>query len=106
MHGEGVAIGLACAARLSVKLGHMSGQDASRVENHLRESGLPSSIRDIATNGAITPDSMLGAMYQDKKVTKGTLTFILMGGIGQSFIARGVTDEVVLDFLSDELNAN
>ena len=105
VHGEGVAIGIACAMRFSARLGHMNGQEASRVENHLRAAGLPSRIRDIVGWSEGT-DAILQAMYQDKKVKQGALTFILARGIGQSFIARGVEPDVVREFLDDELRTS
>lgn len=101
-HGEGVAIGLACAFRLSVRLGHCNGHDAERVVGHLREAGLPTRIRDVPDwNGG--PEAILEAMYQDKKVSAGALTFILARAIGQSFIERGVPPDAVRAFLTDEL---
>src|ERR1700742_5168619 len=47
VHGEGVAIGMALAFRLSVKLGLCPGQDAERFVRHLKAVGLPSAIGDI-----------------------------------------------------------
>ena len=47
MHGEGVAIGMALAFRLSVKLGLCPGQDAERFVRHLKAVGLPAAIGDI-----------------------------------------------------------
>ena len=105
VHGEGVAIGLACAARFSVKLGYMRGQDALRIEHHLQNCGLPVRLAEVRTHEPITPESVLGAMYQDKKIINGELTFILMRGIGQSFIARGIKEQQVTEFLRDELKA-
>lgn len=104
VHGEGVAIGIACAVRFSTYLGHMQGQDASRVENHLRAVGLPGHIKDVP-GWQEDADRILNAMYQDKKVSQGALTFILARAIGQSFIARGVEPHLVRDFLNIELQA-
>ncbi len=104
VHGEGVAIGIACAMRFSARLGHMHGQDASRVEGHLRAVGLPLNILDVPDLDA-TSGEILDAMYQDKKVSRGALTFILARGIGRSFIARGVEPQLVRDFLESELQA-
>ncbi len=101
-HGESVAIGMGCAYRFSAKLGHCAPEDAERMERHLRAVGLPSRISDIAGwNMGAQP--ILDAMYQDKKVERGALTFILARGVGQTFIAKGVPAEAVLDFLRDEL---
>ena len=47
VHGEGVAIGMASAFRFSRDLGLCSGQDAARVEAHLKAVGLPTRMRDI-----------------------------------------------------------
>jgi 3-dehydroquinate synthetase len=102
VHGEGVAIGMACAMRFSVSLGHALGQDAERVASHLHAVGLPSRITDIA-GWSHDPDAILEAMYQDKKVQRGALTFILARGIGQSFVARGVHAQQVHDFLVRDL---
>jgi shikimate kinase / 3-dehydroquinate synthase len=102
VHGEGVAIGLACAMRFSAKLGYASPAEAERVETHLMDTGLPSRITDIEGWNA-GPDEILDAMYQDKKVSRGALTFILARGVGKSFIARGVEGETVRQFLKEEL---
>lgn len=104
VHGEGVAIGMACAFRFSVKQGLCSGQDAGRVEAHLKAVGLPTRIRDIPGWDA-DEKAILDAMYQDKKVQRGKLTFILARGIGKSFIAKGVEPDAVTDFLAGELAA-
>jgi shikimate kinase/3-dehydroquinate synthase len=102
VHGEGVAIGMACAFRLSVRLGLCSGQDAGRVEAHLRAVGLPARISDIPGFDA-SAGEILHAMYQDKKVQHGALTFILARGIGRSFIAKNVDADEVQAFLQSEL---
>ena len=100
-HGEGVAIGLACAFRFSARLGLCPEDDAARVEAHLRAVGLPSRVADIAGFNA-GPDAILEAMYQDKKVERGALTFILARGVGQAFVAKGVAAAEALAFLQAE----
>ncbi len=102
VHGEAVAIGLVAAFRFSVQLGHCPGQDASRVEGHLRTVGLPTEIGQIPGFDG-TAEQILDAMAQDKKVKRGQLTFILARGIGESFIARGVEAGDVRHYLEDAL---
>jgi shikimate kinase/3-dehydroquinate synthase len=102
VHGEGVAIGMALAFRFSRELGLCSGQDAVRVEAHLKAVGLPTRMRDIP-GFEVDPESLLAAMLQDKKVERGKLTFILARGIGESFVARNIDEGSVLAFLSREL---
>ncbi|MBM3607186.1 MAG: 3-dehydroquinate synthase [Alphaproteobacteria bacterium] len=103
VHGEGVAIGINCAMRFSVRLGHASVQEAERVAAHFRATGLPVRINEIA-GWNFSSAQILDAMFQDKKVQRGALTFILARGIGQSFIARGVPSQTVSEFLQEELS--
>jgi len=102
VHGEGVAVGIAAAFRFSRFLGLCSGQEAARVEAHLEAAGLPTRIGDIAGLRA-GEDEILAAMRQDKKVSRGRLTFILAKAIGESFIARDVDEANVAEFLREEL---
>lgn len=102
VHGEGVAIGITAAFRFSTWLGLCHGQDAARVEGHLRGVGLPTRMDEIPGFAPKT-DALLEAMYQDKKVQRGKLTFILARGIGQSFIAKDIDPGTVRDFLNSEI---
>ena len=102
VHGEGVAIGMAAAFRFSRELGLCSGQDATRVEAHLKALGLPTRMRDIPGFEA-SADDILAAMRQDKKVERGRLTFILVRGIGESFVARDLDEAKISAFLTREL---
>ncbi|MGO9008181.1 MAG: 3-dehydroquinate synthase [Beijerinckiaceae bacterium] len=102
VHGEGVAIGMACAFGFSAREGLCGEDEAERVKAHLRDVGLPVNIRDVPGWDA-SAEAILDAMYQDKKVQRGGLTFILAHGIGRSFIAKNVDAGKVLAFLRDEL---
>lgn len=104
VHGEGVAIGMALAHRFSSRLNLASPDDAERVEAHLRAVGLPTTMSDIPGD---LPDAerLLDYIAQDKKVSRGALTFILTRGIGQSFVARDVPASEVLVFLKETLGA-
>jgi len=103
VHGEGVAIGMALAHRFSARLNLCSPDDAARVERHLADVGLPFRISDVPGD---LPDAQgfLDYIAQDKKVSRGALTFILTRGIGQSFIARDVPASEVLAFLGQNLS--
>ncbi len=102
VHGEGVAIGMACAARFSARLGLCAPEDADRVARHLASVGLPTEIRQIP-GWSGDAQAILRAMYQDKKVEGGALTFILLRGVGEAFIAKSVEPSEALAFLNDEL---
>ncbi len=102
VHGEGVAIGMALAHRFSARMNLASPDDAARVEAHLAAVGLPRRIAEIEGDlpGA---ERLLDYIAQDKKVTRGTLTFILTHGVGRSFVARDVPRSEVLAFLREQL---
>jgi 3-dehydroquinate synthase len=104
VHGEGVAIGMALAHRFSQALDLCSGQDAVRVARHLDAVGLPTRL-DQVPGGVGDVEALVAAIRQDKKVSRGALTFILTHGLGQSFIARDVQEADVTAFLSREMNA-
>lgn len=103
LHGEAIAIGMAQAFRFSEAQGLCPAGIAAQVETHLRAAGLPTRIAQIP--GPDRPDSapLLALIAQDKKVRQGTLTFILVRGIGQAFVARDVAPEGVTAFLDQEI---
>jgi 3-dehydroquinate synthase len=101
VHGEGVAIGICLAFRFSVRLGLASGQDAVRVARHFEDAGLPTRLADVPGWDA-SPAAMLDAIAQDKKVERGSLTFILAHGIGRSFVAKGIDPGEISVFLAAE----
>jgi 3-dehydroquinate synthase len=99
LHGEGVAVGMALAFRLSVRLGLAPANDATRLEAHLRTVGLPSSIAEIPGERP-SPDVLMEHMAHDKKVSGGKLTFILVQGLGKAFVTRDVPLDAVRDILA------
>jgi 3-dehydroquinate synthase len=100
LHGEGVAVGMALAFRLSAQLGLAPGADAERIEHHLRAVGLPATISDIP-GPRPTAGALMRHMMHDKKAKNGKLTFILAKGIGRAF----VTDSVPMDAVQNLLAA-
>jgi len=105
-HGEGVSIGMVLAAQLSARLGMLSADDATRIQRHLTDVGLPTRLQDIAgfaQEGLADADALMALMAQDKKVTRGRLTFILLQAIGHAVISRNVEPAVVRDFLARKL---
>ncbi|MFT0861302.1 3-dehydroquinate synthase [Ancylobacter sp. G4_0304] len=101
LHGEAVAVGMAQAFRFSAAQGLCPAEDAARVAAHLKAVGLPTRIADIPGELPDT-DGLMTLIGQDKKVSRGALTFILARGIGQSFIARDVDPAAVRAFLDAE----
>lgn len=88
-HGEGVAMGLACAARLAVCLGHCREETAARIITLLDCLGLP-------TEPPPYPSAEVwAAMGADKKRQGNTLRFILPRAIGQVDIFDNIMREDV-----------
>jgi 3-dehydroquinate synthase len=105
-HGEGVSVGMVLAAELSVQLGMLAPDDATRVQHHLADVGLPTRLQDIAgftQEGLADADALMALMAQDKKVKRGKLTFILLQAIGEAVIANDVDPSIVHAFLADRL---
>jgi 3-dehydroquinate synthase len=102
LHGEAVALGMALAAEFSARQGLLPEAEAARTRRHLAAVGLPTSISQIP-GGAPGIDRLMDLIAQDKKVSRGTLTFILLRGVGQSFIARDVDAAEVRAFLLEKL---
>jgi 3-dehydroquinate synthase len=93
-HGEAVAVGIVCAARLAVRLGHLAPADAARQEALLRRAGLPVSL------AGENPDEIIAAMAQDKKIEGGRLKFVLTENVGRANIFTGIPREILREVLS------
>ncbi len=96
-HGEAVAIGIACAARLAAQLGYCTMETAARIIALLKKLGLP-------THPPTYPASKIwAAMATDKKRQGNTLRFILPRDIGDVDIFTGIKrDDVELILSSDQ----
>jgi len=101
-HGEGVSIGMVMAFDLSVRMGHCAPNDLMRMRNHLRSHGLPVSPPHEV---GFASHALIRRMQGDKKAERGRLTFVLVKGIGQAFIAKDVAQSVVEAALSHALAA-
>lgn len=89
LHGESVALGCLMALSLSASRGLAPQEDYARVLGHYKDVGLPTTLKDFAVEWK--PEQLAQYCLQDKKAKDGQLVFILMRGIGQSFIAEDVT---------------
>ena len=102
LHGEGVAIGTVLAFAFSARRGLISPDDTKRVAAHFAAVGLPTRMADIPGEPMVA-DTLMQAIAQDKKVSRGQLTFILVNGIGSAFVAHDVPPGEVADFLAEQL---
>jgi 3-dehydroquinate synthetase len=104
LHGEAVALGMAMAFRFSAVLGHCPVADVRRMESHLAQIGLATSVGDLA-GGLPPPGDLLDIMRQDKKARSGGIALVLVRGIGKAFVAFDVAEQQILSFLESELNS-
>lgn len=76
-HGEAVAMGMAFAARLAVHLGRLHAKSLARIENLIRDYGLPTAWPELSQK------KYLAAMMKDKKAGQKNIKFILPQKIGK-----------------------
>jgi 3-dehydroquinate synthase len=90
LHGEGVAIGMMCAARLAERMGHVDAAFVERQRDLLEAIKLPLDVPDVDR------DELVELMYRDKKVERGKLRFVLPTRLGHVELVREVKNEDVL----------
>ena len=103
LHGEAVALGMVLAFEFSSRKGLIGDADAARARAHLAAVGLPTHLKQVP-GGVPGLDALMDLIAQDKKVKRGKLTFILVRGIGQAFVANDVSAAEVRAFLADKLS--
>lgn len=95
-HGEGVAIGMAAAGEIAVKLNLWQNSSQYRQLALIKKVGLPTQL----PQGLVIQD-ILDLLQTDKKVKNGRVRFILPTEIG----AATVTDRVSSDVITQVLEA-
>lgn len=98
LHGEAVAWGMLNACELSQRLGYLSLEDMTRVEDLLKACGLL-----IELPKAVTADLLLSAMRHDKKNSKNNITLILLKQVGEAFVTDSVEWEVIAKIMQEHL---
>ncbi len=102
-HGEAVALGLVCAARLSHAMGVCEGALVAEVIGLLRSVGLPAALddaRDALDGLAFAPDAVWRYMLSDKKKRAGKLRFVLLRAPGDAFVCDAVPETMAQDALA------
>jgi 3-dehydroquinate synthase len=84
LHGEAVAAGMACAARLSEHVCGLGERDLQRLTRLIANANLPTSPP------AIAPERWLALMQRDKKVQSGELRFVLLERLGRATVCADV----------------
>jgi 3-dehydroquinate synthase len=89
LHGEGVAIGMMCAARLAERMGRIDGSLVERQHNLLTALKLPTAAPRLVD------DEVLRVMSRDKKVEHGRLRFVLPTQLGHVELVDNVASDDV-----------
>jgi 3-dehydroquinate synthase len=101
LHGEAVALGMILAARYSARRGLMPRASAEHVARHFAAVGMKSALAELRLD--CDGRDLTAHMLHDKKMDAGTLPFLLMRGIGETFLAKDVELDDVAAFLEEEL---
>lgn len=101
LHGEAVALGMVLAARYSARRGLMPRASAEHVAAHFKAMGMRSEVAELRLD--CDGRDLTAHMLHDKKMDAGTLPFLLMRGIGETFLAKDVELDDVAAFLEEEL---
>ncbi|MCD8339908.1 MAG: 3-dehydroquinate synthase [Burkholderiales bacterium] len=80
LHGEAIGCGCVLAAQMSKELGTLEDEDCNRVMKLIETAKLPTKVPGLPV------EAFIHAMKSDKKTAGGVIRFILMDGIGNSYI--------------------
>ena len=97
LHGEAVAIGMTCAAKLAKSLGRVDVEFVQRQQSLLEALRLP-----VAVHG-LDNAALLAAMHRDKKAEHGRLRFVLPLRMGHVEVV-GDIDEGTVRHCLDEVS--
>lgn len=95
-HGEGVALGMIAAAKLSEKMKYLPEGNALRLEQLIEKAGLPTKIDSSLKTGEI-----ISALKSDKKKRNDVVHFVLIKNIGLPFISDNVDERLIGDILEE-----
>lgn len=88
-HGEAIAYGMLAAARISANRGVLSREDETRLQDLIRRMGPLPKVSDLSARAA------LEAITHDKKISRGTLHFVLARELGATAIVSDVQPEEI-----------
>jgi len=89
-HGEGVALGMIAAARISEKTGYLESAARERIESLIQKAGLPCRLP-----GGLPVAKVIARLKMDKKKEGDVVHFILLKKIGMPFVNGGIDDAVI-----------
>ena len=94
LHGEGVAMGMALAARFSARQGRIDMRQVERLAKLLEALDLP------VKPPAFPPETWLEYMGRDKKNEDGRITLVLLQALGDARVVKDAPVRELREFLS------
>ena len=91
-HGECVALGMAGAGYISMKLGYITEEQLNMIEETIKSYDLPVRIENFSH----TPEEILATTKLDKKMGSRKVKFIVLKEIGNAVITKELTDAEIL----------
>jgi 3-dehydroquinate synthase len=95
-HGEAVAMGMVCAARLAERLGRIEGELVTRQRDLWSALGLPTTVP-----GWLLDADLVASMRKDKKARGGQLRFVLPTRLGHVSMVEGVEPSLVMEVIRE-----
>ena len=89
-HGEGVALGMIAAARISEKMGYLENDATKRIESLIRLTGLPVKIPK-----SLDGEKIIAQLKMDKKKKGDIVHFVLLKKIGMPFINGNIERKLI-----------
>jgi 3-dehydroquinate synthase len=89
-HGEGVALGMIAAARISENCGYLESACRERIEKLIQKTGLPCRIPE-----SISTEGIISRLKMDKKKEGNIIHFVLLKKIGLPFVNGGIDEKII-----------
>ena len=95
-HGEGVALGMIAAARISEKKKYLDSAQVKRIEELVLRAGLP-----VKIPRAFSKEDIISKLAMDKKKKDNVVHFVLLKKIGMPFVNGGIASKLIYDVIEE-----
>jgi 3-dehydroquinate synthase len=95
-HGEAIAIGMVCAAKISAMMKIGDEKIVERLESIFKKAGLPTEV-----DKKLDQDKIIDLLRADKKVKNSKVRFVLLEAIGKVVIRNDVSEEIIRKALKE-----
>jgi 3-dehydroquinate synthase len=102
LHGEAVAVGMMAAAEVGRRMEITPPELVQRQRALLERYGLPTRRREEWP--ALDPKAVLSGMALDKKVSKGSVRWVLLDGVGRAMFRSDVPADLVSEVIEELLS--